>query len=138
MSRRKRGASLVLAVTTPEPSSLTDTYSMCKVLHRAGRPLPSLVVNRVRSREDAMRTARRLSSVCERFLGHATTLVGWLHSNSLLEFSILDQRPFSLHGSGPALEDLRAITASILSALPAGTRPRARKRKPPPHRLKHT
>jgi flagellar biosynthesis protein FlhG len=131
-------ASLVLAVTTPEPSSLTDTYAMCKVLHRAGVPLPSLVVNRARSREDAMRTAGRLSTVCERFLGQGTALVGWLHSNSMLELSILDQRPFSLHGSGPALEDLRAITASTLSALPAGTRPRARRRNPPPHRSKTT
>ena len=71
-------ADLVMAVTTPEPSSITDTYAMCKVLHRADRPLPSLVVNRARSREDAMRTASKLSSVCERFLGHGTALLGWL------------------------------------------------------------
>jgi flagellar biosynthesis protein FlhG len=129
-------ADLVMAITTPEPSSITDTYAMCKVLHTAGRPLPSLVINRVRSREDAMRTAGKLSTVCERFLGHGTGVLGWLQSNPMLERSVLDQRPFSLHGSGPALEDLRAITASTLSALPNCGRTQGRRRKQTPYRLR--
>src|SRR5204862_4069718 len=61
-------ADLVLAVTTPDPASVTDTYALCKVLHARGRPLPRLVVNRVRRRDEAMRTAGKLATVANKFL----------------------------------------------------------------------
>lgn len=112
-------AALVMAVTTPDPSSITDTYAMCKVLRHEGKALPSLLLNKVRSRDEAMSAAGKLTTVCEKFLGERTEVLGWLQTHATLELSVLHQRPFSLHGTGPALEDLRAITASALSALPA-------------------
>lgn len=118
-----RRAALVIAVTTPDPSSITDTYAMCKVLHTAGNQLPSLLLNKVRSREEAMSAAGKLTTVCEKFLDRRISVLGWLQSHATLELSVLHQRPFSLHGSGPVLEDLRAITASTLSALPVRARP---------------
>lgn len=111
-------ADLVLAVTTPEPASLTDTYALGKLLHHRGRALPRLIVNRVRSRDEAMRTAAKLTSVCRKFLAADCQLLGWLTRDSLLELSVVEQRPFALHGTGPALEDLRGICAATLAALP--------------------
>lgn len=111
-------AELVLGATTPEPSALTDTYALCKVLHRRGRPLPRLVVNRVRSRDEAMRTAGRLATVCARFLAAPCELLGWVRDDPELERSVFEQRPFALHGHGEALADLRALAAATRSALP--------------------
>lgn len=119
-------ADLVLSTTTCEPSALTDAYALAKVLHLRGRPLPQLCVNQVRSRDDAMRTAGKLDTVCKRFLGAGAPLLGFVRRDTLLELSVSEQRPFALTGQGPALEDLRALCAGVLSALPPMPRRAAR------------
>ena len=115
-------ANLVLAVTTSDAAALTDTYALCKVLQLRGRPLPQLVVNRVRSREDAMQTARKLGAAVKKFLGAESRLCGWVAQDALVELSIAEQRPIALLGQGPGLEDLRSLCAAVLAELPAMTR----------------
>lgn len=115
-------ANLVLAVTTSDAAALTDTYALCKVLQLRGRPLPHLVVNRVRSREEAMRTARKLGAVVEKFLGSESRLCGWVAQDALVDQSIAEQRPIALFGQGPGFEDLRSLCAAVLAELPAMTR----------------
>jgi flagellar biosynthesis protein FlhG len=112
-------ADLVLGVTTPEPAAVTDAYALCKRLQQRGRPMPRLVVNAVRSRDEAMRTAARLGAVCERFLGAGCALLGWVHADERLARSVALQQPFALSGQGPAQDDLRSLAAAVLSALPA-------------------
>jgi flagellar biosynthesis protein FlhG len=120
-------ADLVLAVTTPDVASLTDTYALCKVLHARGRPLPRLVVNRVRSRDEAMRTAGKLTTVARKFLQAEVALLGFVHQDGLLELSAAEQRPFALHGQGAVMEDLRGLCAAVLGMLPVlGGNPRPR------------
>jgi len=111
-------ADVTLGVTTPEVTALTDAYALCKVLHQRGRPLPRLVVNRVRNREEAMRTAQKLSTVTRKFLEVDSALCGWVAHDAMVEHSIRDQRPLALHGQGKGLEDLRSICAAALAALP--------------------
>lgn len=111
-------ADLVLGVTVPEPAALTDAYALCKLLHLRGRPLPRLVVNRVRSRDEALRTAGKLAAVCRKFLGQDAPVLGWLQRDARLEQSVAEQRPFVLAGVGGALEDLQGLCAGALSALP--------------------
>jgi flagellar biosynthesis protein FlhG len=111
-------ADLVLGLTTPDAAALTDAYALAKVLHRRGRPLPQLVVNRVVSREQAMRTATKLGAVARQFLGAGSPLCGWIAQDPLVERSLAEQRPVALQGQGAALDDLRAIAAAVLAALP--------------------
>jgi len=111
-------ADLVLSVTTPDVASLTDAYALCKVLHLRGRPQPRLVVNRVRSREEAMRTAGKLSSVVGKFLGGACTLTGWVNQDEELTRSLALQRPVAVDGDTKIVEDLRALCAAALAELP--------------------
>ncbi|GAB4146073.1 MAG: hypothetical protein Fur0037_14070 [Planctomycetota bacterium] len=113
-----RRADSILAVTTPDPSSLTDTYALCKLLHHRDGRIPRLVVNLVRSRDEAMRTAGKLATVCRKFLHADCPLAGWLTRDTLVELSVAEQRPFALHGLGAAMEDIRALCASALSSLP--------------------
>lgn len=139
-----RRAELAVAVTTPDPASLTDTYALCKVLHQQGRPLPRLVANRVQSRDDAMRTGARLATVARKFLASEAKLLGWVGDDRLLQLSCHEQRPLALHGQGPALDDLRSLCAAVLAELPplvrravagnaggAGAAPRVVRLRPP-------
>jgi flagellar biosynthesis protein FlhG len=113
---------VTLGVTTPEVTSLTDAYALCKVLHARGVALPHLVVNRTRNRDEAMRTAAKLNAVTEKFLGQKNELAGWISHDPQIEQSIRDQRPLTLFGQCPGLEDLRSICAAALAALPPMTR----------------
>jgi flagellar biosynthesis protein FlhG len=115
-------AELVLSVTTPDAAALTDAYALAKLLHLRGRSLPTLVVNRTKSREDAMRTAAKLNAVSRKFLGTTASLCGWIGEDVQVELSIQDQRPLALFGQGQGIDDLRSITAAALAALPPLTR----------------
>ncbi|MEZ6036301.1 MAG: AAA family ATPase [Planctomycetota bacterium] len=119
-------AALTIGVSTPEVTAMTDAYALCKVLHGRGRPLPQLLVNRARNREEAMRTAQRLDAVTRKFLDTPSRLCGYVRQDPLIELSIRDQRPLALFGQGQGLEDLRSVCAAALAALP----PLKRRQKP--------
>lgn len=111
-------ADLALAVTQPDPSSVTDTYALCKLLQQRARPLPGLVFNRVRSRDEALSSSGKLAAVCRRFLDREPPLLGWLREDRAIEQSVRTQHPFALLGAGEPLEDLRALLACTTSRLP--------------------
>lgn len=111
-------ADLVLGVTTPDAAALTDAYALCKVLHLRGRRLPRLVVNRVHSHDEAMRTAAKLATVVRKFLAAEVSLCGWLGDEPAIEVAVRDQRPLALADDGPGLEDLRGLVAAALATLP--------------------
>jgi flagellar biosynthesis protein FlhG len=111
-------ADLVLAVTTADAAAVTDTYALCKVLHLRGRPLPQLVANRVASRDEAMRTAAKLTGVTRKFLGKDLKLCGSVGRDAKVEHGVLAQEPIALFGVGPGLDDLQSLAASALAALP--------------------
>lgn len=124
-------ADVAISVTSSDPASVTDTYALCKVLHRRGRALPRLVVNGCRSREEGMRTAARIGSVCARFLDTTCTWMATVRRDAALETSVCEQRPIALQQApaAPVLDDLRALHAAIRSLLPA-----SQKREPAPLR----
>ncbi|MFH1918799.1 MAG: AAA family ATPase [Planctomycetota bacterium] len=74
-----RAADLVLAVTTPDPTSVMDTYASIKVLSpdRDSVPIGTLV-NRAPSRARAREAHARLSLACRRFLGVEISGVGYV------------------------------------------------------------
>jgi flagellar biosynthesis protein FlhG len=111
-------ADLTLGVTTPDVSSVTDAYALCKVLHGRASRLPLVVVNRTQSRDEAMLTATKLASVTRKFLGAETRLIGWLRHDAGVERSLREQRPLALQGDGAGLDDLRAVFAAALAELP--------------------
>jgi hypothetical protein len=113
---------LVLGITNADAASLTDAYALCKVLHLRGRALPQLVVNRVRSRDEAMRTAGKLSAVVKKFLATDLRLCGWVAQDAGVELGVIDQRPVALFGQGTGLEDLRGLCAAVLAGLPTLSR----------------
>lgn len=120
-------AEISLVVTAPEPAAATDAYALCKVLQAHGGPEPMLVVNRAKTRDEAMRTGGKLAAVCERFLGMKPGIAGWVLTNQAIERSTVEQRPCASFESGEAVDDLRALTASVLSHVRVGARSRTQR-----------
>lgn len=70
---------VVLLVTTPDVTALTDAYAFLKVLlQRRSEIVPLFVVNRATSEEEAEHVADRLRSVARKFLGREPRYAGWL------------------------------------------------------------
>ena len=122
--RAAERADLAIAITTTDPSAITDAYAQCKLLHARGKQLPKLLINGVASRDEAMRTAGKFAAVCRKFLGHEATFFGSLSRDVELERSAHEQRPLALafgdaarHASKPVSE-LRALCAALLANLP--------------------
>ena len=130
--RAAERADLAIAITTTDPSAITDAYAQSKLLHSRGRPLPRLLVNGAQSRDEALRTAGKFSAVCRKFLGVEAAFFGSLRRDAALERSVLEQRPLVLTGyqvggaTSGALAELRGLCAAVLAGLPTMQRRAAR------------
>ncbi|MBR5336938.1 MAG: MinD/ParA family protein [Lachnospiraceae bacterium] len=94
-------SSEVILVTTPEPSSLTDSYSLLKVMcARPGYDRNStaikVVANKALTREDGKNVYSRLRTVTDRFLNVNMELLGVVLSDPALEKAVMQQVPVSL------------------------------------------
>jgi flagellar biosynthesis protein FlhG len=70
---------LVVLVTTPDVTALTDAYAFLKVLlMRRTEARPLFVVNRASSLQEGERVAERLQGVARKFLGHEPHCIGVL------------------------------------------------------------
>ena len=66
-----------ILVVTPEPTAMTDTYAIIKVLVQVhGVRDFLLVINQTENKEEETATFRRLHSACKRFLGIEPMLLG--------------------------------------------------------------
>ncbi len=79
----------VLIVTTPDLTAMTDAYAFLKVLlSRKPHFKPLLLINRCFDEAEGLRTAERIGNVCERFLGRAPELLGWLPEDKSVRRSV--------------------------------------------------
>lgn len=102
----------VLLVTTPEPSSLTDSYSLLKALYRNPNFIESgttihVVANRVNSIEDGQMVYDKLKSVVEQFLNGNINYLGMIPQDAALERAVRQQKIVSL--SEPNSDSARAF-----------------------------
>lgn len=106
----------VIVVITPEPTSLTDGYSLIKVLARFGvHREVLLVVNRAGSEQEALATARRMETVAGRFLGLPLACLGFLQEDRAVTRAVRGQRPFYL--AEPRSQPARSVTAMARSLM---------------------
>lgn len=91
----------VLLVTTPDPSSLTDSYSLIKALYY--RPdfdkhknQVYVISNRVNSAAEGKAVFEKLDSVVKQFLEGNIHYLGLIPQDSALERSIRQQKPVSI------------------------------------------
>lgn len=116
-----RRATATVVVSTPEPTAITDTYALFKVLYQ--EPLNGsvgLVINQAPSAERAQEAADRLNTVAKRFLGHEIPYWGFVPQDSAVSQSVCNQRP--LLKSAPwgrttvALRNIGETVSAIVAA----------------------
>jgi len=92
-----READLVLLVTTPEPTSIADSYALMKCVISGGQaPVFSMVANMVESRDEALKVHARLSGTCAKFLRLTLPLVGIIRQDEALVDSVRERTPAML------------------------------------------
>lgn len=84
-----------IIITTPEPTSITDAYSLLKATsnHRV-KEKASIVVNRVNNLQEAKNTFDKIKNVADRFLNIEISLKGYLTEDKRISFCVKKQVPF--------------------------------------------
>jgi flagellar biosynthesis protein FlhG len=120
-----REAHATLVVTTPEPTALTDTYALFKVLSEAETRGPlALIVNQASSAQHADETAGHLDGIARRFLGRGITTWGHVLSDAAVPRAVARQR--ALLDAAPrssAARGIREIALRVAAMSPAGLGP---------------
>lgn len=91
----------ILLVTTPEPTSITDSYSLLKALNRHPRYLRDttqikVLANKVSNEEEAEALYVKLEAVVERYLKMPISYLGMIPQDSQLARAVMQQAPVSL------------------------------------------
>ena len=91
----------VLLVATPEPSSLTDSYSLLKALYRnpnfvAADTTIHVISNRVSSLEEGQAVFDKLNSVVSQFLHGKLNYLGMIPQDAALDKAVRQQKTVSL------------------------------------------
>ncbi|MEQ6885892.1 P-loop NTPase [Salicola sp. Rm-C-2C1-2] len=88
---------LATLVITPDPTSLTDAFSLVKVLHRKGyRRTPSVIVNMARGATEAQTVYRRFSTAVSRYIGVQLHYLGAIWRDETISQSISTQHPVAM------------------------------------------
>ena len=116
-------AELACVVVTPDPASLTDAFSLMKVLKRRGyRRKPSVIVNMAQGASQARSVFQRLNGACQRHLQWTLHYLGALWRDETLRQSVLDQNPVTLlPTSDPSCRQFHTLAEMLnvnLAALP--------------------
>jgi flagellar biosynthesis protein FlhG len=105
-----------IVVISPEPTSLTDSYALIKVLctqHNVRNF--QVIVNMAESDKEARNAFSRLSQACERFLDLPISLLGVVHRDPMVTESVRHQVPLlKFSPNCQASQDIRAIARKIM------------------------
>lgn len=108
----------ILLVTTPEPTSITDSYSLLKALNRHPRfdtEMSKIMVigNRVGSQEEGKVMFQKLNMVVSRYLKLPLSYLGSIPQDAKLAEAVMQQMPVSIDEPGAksalAFEELAAM-----------------------------
>lgn len=104
-----------LVVVTPEPTSLTDGYALMKVLSKEyAETRFRLLVNLVRSPEEATAVYRRLCRAADRFLNISIDFVGWVPADDYVPLAVCQQRAVvDRFPQAPASRAFHRLAASV-------------------------
>ncbi|WDP84148.1 MAG: MinD/ParA family protein [Desulfobacter sp.] len=106
----------MILVATPEPTSLTDAYSLLKVLARGGRlPRIRVVINQVQSAAAAKKAYAKLKKTVHKFLSLKITPLGIVARDPNVPIAVVSQIPFfMLFPDTMAARCIRAIALKLV------------------------
>jgi flagellar biosynthesis protein FlhG len=105
-----------IVVITPEPTSLTDSYALIKVLCTRYKVKNfQVIVNMAESTREAHDSFNRLAQACERFLGLPISLLGVVRRDPMVTESVRHQVPLLKFAPNcQAAQDIREIARKIM------------------------
>lgn len=109
-------ADQVLVVTTPEPTSMADAYTLIKALAlRDARARIRLVVNQAERPEDAQRAAERIVATARSFLGIEVVHLGTIPRDPHVWQAVRYKVPYVVgYPSSPAARAVEAMAMRLL------------------------
>lgn len=95
----------IIVVTTPEPTSITDSYSLLKALGRHPRfstdnSQVKVIANKVENAEEGQALYTKLNAVVARYLKIPIGYLGAVPEDSLLSKAVMQQSPVSIQSPG--------------------------------------
>ncbi|MCG3090083.1 MinD/ParA family protein [Sporosarcina cyprini] len=105
----------VIVISTTEPTSITDAYSMMKFIYlKDPEKRFHLVSNRVAKQEEGLEAARRLQFAMTKFLNKETTILGFLPEDPAVHTSVVAQKPFLLYyPDAPVSRKMKTIATAF-------------------------
>lgn len=91
----------IILITTPEPTSITDSYSLLKALSRHPRyhaesTTIKMIANRVSRQEEGQLLYNKLNAVVSRYLKIPFTFLGSVPQDEKLQRAVMQQTPVSI------------------------------------------
>lgn len=108
----------MVLVVTPEPTSLTDAYSLLKVLAKTGKmPNVRVVINQVKTRDIAVNTWKKLKNTVHKFLSIKISVLGLVAHDQQVPKAVISHVPFVVSSSSsPAAKCIAAITDKLMKS----------------------
>jgi flagellar biosynthesis protein FlhG len=110
----------VVLISTPEPSSLTDSYSLMKAMYKSERYIEGgtnvhLVANKVTSESEGKAVYSKMLSVVQKFLGGKLDYLGFVPYDSFLEKAVRNQKVVSIeYPQSKAAKSFEALASKLL------------------------
>lgn len=111
----------ILLVTTPEPTSITDSYSLIKALARHPRYAAQttkikVIANKVRGEDEAELLFEKLDMVVNRYLELPISYLGMIPQDEKLAQAVMQQMPVSIdHPEAKSSQAYEAIAAKLMN-----------------------
>lgn len=109
----------VILVTTPEPTSITDSYSLLKTLSRRENfstkdTSIKVITNKVNSTKDGLELFKKISTVAEKFLNINVDYLGRIPEDPNVSMSVISQKPATvLYPNSPFSKALERIAIDL-------------------------
>ena len=106
----------VILVTTPEPTSITDAYSIVKMIHAKDQNVHmKLIINQCTSDKEGKVTAENFKKVTEQFLDKQIGTLGFIPSDPHVPNAVKRQVPFLLDSPNcQAAQAMQLVTREYL------------------------
>lgn len=111
----------VLLVTTPEPTSITDSYSLLKTLNRHSRydrdhTTIKVISNKVESLDEGLLLFNKLNMVVTRYLKIPIEYLGAVPQDQLLNRAVMQQSPVSIQNpSAKSSKAFETLTTTLMA-----------------------
>lgn len=112
-----------IVVTTPEPTALTDAYSMIKQIVNNQRKMPIyIVMNQALNPKIGTKALGQFKQVIKRFLHVDVQMLGILPKDKLVTTAVIKQVPYVMLNSKAAISKAtKSLAATYLASTASGT-----------------